>query len=201
VVASSSICGLPFLSGWVSKDAILEAGFNNTVGLGLLVLFYLGVALTLLYSIRLVRLLFVSCSQFTSVAVSYSCTGLIKVPIFLLLSLSVLQGSSFSFNCSWSPSFLGVLDKLFLWVLVLVSYLVFSYPNKLFGYSPFLYLSCSTSFLRCPIVSASRLHLTEVSELQGCGLASLPSTITGVRLGSHVLIKLLIMLVFCFFLF
>jgi len=33
VTASSSMCGLVFLSGWVTKEAILESRFNNVVSI------------------------------------------------------------------------------------------------------------------------------------------------------------------------
>merc|ERR1739838_659960 len=53
ISASISMCGLVFLSGWVTKEAILETSLNNLVSLCSLLFFYIGIGLTLVYSLRL----------------------------------------------------------------------------------------------------------------------------------------------------
>ena len=59
VLSSSSLCGLTFMSGWCTKEAILEALFSEVSRLACLFLFYLGIALTVIYSFRFIQCLFV----------------------------------------------------------------------------------------------------------------------------------------------
>jgi len=93
VVAMLSICGFVFLSGWVSKEAILGRIVNTSSGLLLLILFYFGLAFTLAYSLRLCQLL-VDSSHFgplcfSSVSASLFC----KAPVFILVLSAVCLGS------------------------------------------------------------------------------------------------------------
>jgi len=55
-----SMCGLVFLSGWASKDVILESCYNHGITLIVTLLFYAGLCLTVAYSFSIVL-------QFTSI--------------------------------------------------------------------------------------------------------------------------------------
>jgi len=112
VASSSSMCGLVFLSGWVTKEAILESRVNNLVGVFSLILFYLGIGLTVLYSLRLLRLLYWQAVHVARLSPSFSCCLSVKAPIFWLLRLSSFQGAFFSFNCYTTPAFLCFEDKI-----------------------------------------------------------------------------------------
>jgi len=96
VISSLSLCGLIFLSGWCSKESLLAAFYSSSTPYLLLVCFYLGFFLTLSYSFRLV---YYSASVYKShVAVSgfSSVSARAKVPLGILICLSVLQGSCLS---------------------------------------------------------------------------------------------------------
>merc|ERR1711970_1219346 len=54
LLACVSICGLVFTSGWCSKDTILASSFCTATPLSLVILFYLGLVLTVAYSFRIV---------------------------------------------------------------------------------------------------------------------------------------------------
>ena len=76
-----SMCGLVFLSGWSSKDAILESCYNNCSSLLLTLLFYLGLCLTVAYSARIVL-------QFSSLTFNgVPMTGSVPLSIFTQLPL------------------------------------------------------------------------------------------------------------------
>jgi len=60
-----SMCGLVFLSGWASKDVILESCYNHGYSYLCALLFYLGLSLTVAYSFRFV--LQFSSDSFTAV--------------------------------------------------------------------------------------------------------------------------------------
>lgn len=96
VLACTSMCGLVFLSGWVTKDAILESCINNCLGLVFLFAFYLGIALTLLYRLRLIFLMFSSMGSLVLPSPSFRNPSIVLVPMFWLLLLSVVQGVVFS---------------------------------------------------------------------------------------------------------
>nr|QTF76088.1 NADH dehydrogenase subunit 5 [Rhipiphorothrips cruentatus] len=51
-VSNLCLCGLPFLCGFFSKDLILEMLFLNQYNFFLLILFFLGVMLTIMYTFR-----------------------------------------------------------------------------------------------------------------------------------------------------
>lgn len=98
-----SISGLYFLTGWVSKDAILLAMFRSTSPLLGLILFYTGALLTITYCVRLCISCFSAASSFVPLGCSSSSPTLVIVPSLSLLILSVLEGwvlsVSFSLQC------------------------------------------------------------------------------------------------------
>lgn len=57
-VANISLAGFPFISGFYSKDAILETFYNTSHRFFLLLLFLFGVGLTTAYSIKMTLLAF-----------------------------------------------------------------------------------------------------------------------------------------------
>lgn len=58
LIANFSLIGLPFLSGFYSKDFLLEHRVNMSVNIYMVIVFFFGVRLTLLYSVRFSVLLF-----------------------------------------------------------------------------------------------------------------------------------------------
>lgn len=53
LIANISLCGLPFLSGFYSKDFILETALFNPTNWVIFILFFTATILTIIYSIRL----------------------------------------------------------------------------------------------------------------------------------------------------
>jgi len=200
VSACISICGMVFLSGWVTKEAILEARFNSVVNLFTLLLFYLGIGLTLVYSFRLAYIFSVSSGHSNLLTSTFSCSLPNKAPLFWLLSLSVVQGYIFDLNCFAPPSLISHEDKFVVWG-VLLSSIVFGTwlsSNVNVIPSPFLYLSLSSSLLSSLSVVVSPLSCTEVSALQGGGLAVWSSLVKPFSLGTNLLSPLTISLLLCF---
>jgi len=198
--ASLSMCGLVFLSGWVTKEAILESRFNNVVSLISLLFFYLGIGLTLVYSLRLAYTLIYTSTHITPLSPTFSSPLNAKAPMYWLLSLSVLQGYFFNLNCFACPSFQSFEDKLVVWGVLLVSFVLglCLVLGPIAAPSPFLYLGYSTSLLCNLTVVVSPVHSTEVAAFQGCGLGCLHTLVTPIRLGSHFFTKLTVILSFCF---
>lgn len=73
--------------------------------------FYLGVGLTIIYSLRLAKLLFLTSSHMGSLTTSFSGSPLVMASMLYLFGLSILQGTTFDLNYSSTPAILGFLDK------------------------------------------------------------------------------------------
>jgi len=96
VISSLSLCGLIFTSGWCTKESLLAAFYSSSTPYLLLVSFYLGFFLTLSYSFRLV---YYSASVYKSHVGGSgfsSVSARAKVPLGILICLSVVQGSCLS---------------------------------------------------------------------------------------------------------
>jgi len=93
VVSMLSMCGFTFLSGWVTKEAILGALFNSNSGNLLLIGFYLSLAFTLAYSYRLIRIFFATGRFCQSCSPRISSPRWCKGPVFALSLSAVLLGS------------------------------------------------------------------------------------------------------------
>lgn len=111
-VSSLSLVGLPFLSGGITKEAILEAALNRARGTLFVYLFYFGISLTVAYCFRLCSMLLGTRLMDSRCFASVSAPLASKLPIFTLLLLSIVSGST-----SWAktiifPSLLRLSDKL-----------------------------------------------------------------------------------------
>lgn len=97
IVASISLIGLPFISGFYRKDSILESFYSrNSTQLGIIG-FLLGVGLTTAYRIKVIYI--VISRKETSLPSSTSIGGFrldVKLPTFLLGVTSVLSGAFIS---------------------------------------------------------------------------------------------------------
>jgi len=195
------MCGLPFLSGWVTKEAMLESCLNTGGSFCTLVLYYLGIGLTLLYCVRLCQLLIKATSQasFTSLRVVYPRT--VADPLKCIAAQSILSGwFFFDLSCSSFPTMLSWADKLLVWC-ILLSLLFFFYhfsESVFLSLPPISILSYPTSFLSSKTLAASKLSLLEEPSLQGLGLAKISSVFSPSRLGVSLCRPQLVLLFFLF---
>nr|YP_009654895.1 NADH dehydrogenase subunit 5 [Eocanthecona thomsoni]QCI09871.1 NADH dehydrogenase subunit 5 [Eocanthecona thomsoni] len=104
-ISNLSLCGFPFLSGFYSKDLVLEQlsySFNN---LYIFMLFYFSVGLTVCYSFRLIYF----CMSGTSglmLTSNYIEKGEMIYSLILLTMLSIISGSVFSWLIHSFPTFM-----------------------------------------------------------------------------------------------
>nr|YP_010147359.1 NADH dehydrogenase subunit 5 [Plautia crossota]QQP22170.1 NADH dehydrogenase subunit 5 [Plautia crossota] len=91
-ISNLSLCGFPFLSGFYSKDLVLEYLTFNYYNFYIFIMFYLSVGLTVCYSLRLIYFCFKGSSGL-SVALNYSEDKTMMYSLILLTMLSIFSGS------------------------------------------------------------------------------------------------------------
>nr|YP_010744249.1 NADH dehydrogenase subunit 5 [Epicauta obscurocephala]WET56774.1 NADH dehydrogenase subunit 5 [Epicauta obscurocephala] len=95
-ICNLSLCGIPFLSGFYSKDLMAEVMSMGYMGLYTYMIFYISIGLTVSYSFRLVYYLFVGELNFTSL-VNLSDSGKTMLSgMSGLIFLVVTMGSALS---------------------------------------------------------------------------------------------------------
>jgi len=111
-VSVCSLCGVFFLSGWVSKDGIFLVLNNTFTSSIILCLFYIGILLTVCYSFRLLsRVGWGACGSGTLI-ISLSSSAVCSVPILWLCALSIIQGVCLLDSVVLSFTAIGLLDSL-----------------------------------------------------------------------------------------
>nr|YP_010303521.1 NADH dehydrogenase subunit 5 [Anaxilaus musgravei]QUT09473.1 NADH dehydrogenase subunit 5 [Anaxilaus musgravei] len=161
-ISNLSLCGFPFLSGFYSKDLVLEFLSYEYSNFLVFILFYLSVGLTVSYSFRLIYFCFKG-STGLNVSINYNEDKLMMFSLILLTLLSIFGGSILGWLIFNYPVFL--LFPLFLKVLPMFcvflgswlgySMSLFSIYDSIFGVS----YNFLTEFISCmwfmPIFSTS----------------------------------------------
>uniref|UniRef100_UPI00315D97BA NADH dehydrogenase subunit 5 n=1 Tax=Parasipyloidea carinata TaxID=3126553 RepID=UPI00315D97BA len=105
VIASLCLCGTPFLSGFYSKDFILESFSMMKINLFAYLLFYFSTGLTVSYSIRLIYYLLISDFSFYSYHNIFDeCWYMLK-GMFIMVFVSIFGGSFLSWILFPTPFF------------------------------------------------------------------------------------------------
>nr|WRQ18245.1 NADH dehydrogenase subunit 5 [Multinervis sp.] len=135
-VANLSLCGIPFLSGFYSKDMILEHSVFGSLGFSLGLIFYFSLGLTCCYSIRLFYYTMIFDNKSIPVLGFFDDIDFMKISIMLLSFFSVIFGCMMVWllNIDFCFSFL----PFYLSIMVFFSV----YLGLLFGYesNKFLYI-------------------------------------------------------------
>nr|AWV84323.1 NADH dehydrogenase subunit 5 [Chilecicada sp. PL492] len=92
-IANLSLCGIPFMSGFYSKDLIMEFMYFNNINFVIMIMMYLGIGLTSYYSARLT--LFVMNMNYNHYKLSSIIEPMNKMmkSIILLTMYSIISGS------------------------------------------------------------------------------------------------------------
>uniref|UniRef100_UPI00315D7601 NADH dehydrogenase subunit 5 n=1 Tax=Synanthedon bicingulata TaxID=3138307 RepID=UPI00315D7601 len=95
-ISNLSLCGIPFLSGFYSKDLILEMMSHSYLNLLIFFLFYISTGLTVFYTIRLLSYLMVNDYNLLSSYNLFDENFIMLKGMFILLLMSVISGSFLS---------------------------------------------------------------------------------------------------------
>nr|UCC46046.1 NADH dehydrogenase subunit 5 [Microdeuterus sp. HEM078] len=159
-ISSLSLCGIPFLTGFYSKDFILEFSVYSSFNLFIYILYFISVGFTACYSLRLV---YYCMSGYNGLFVyrGYHEDSFMMSSMFLLTLLSVCFGSSMSWLVFSYPEFLlfSSLDKMMpLFFVIMGSWLGYEfsllfYNDSLNGLSSPLLISFLGSMWFMPFFS------------------------------------------------
>nr|QIK50397.1 NADH dehydrogenase subunit 5 [Chorosoma macilentum] len=104
-ISNMSLCGLPFLSGFYSKDMILELMTFNYFNLFIYLFFFMSVGLTVSYSMRLVYYCMINYSGLMSYSMYYE-NKMMMYSMILLTFMSIFGGSMLLWMMFPYPQFL-----------------------------------------------------------------------------------------------
>nr|YP_010882161.1 NADH dehydrogenase subunit 5 [Marmessoidea bispina]WID87075.1 NADH dehydrogenase subunit 5 [Marmessoidea bispina] len=108
MVASFCLSGIPFLSGFYSKDLILEIYSMSNFNLISYLLFYFSTGLTVSYSIRLIYYLLVKDFSFCSYHSIYDDNWFMLKSMFVMVIISIFGGSLLSWVLFPTPTFIFI---------------------------------------------------------------------------------------------
>nr|YP_010432125.1 NADH dehydrogenase subunit 5 [Orius strigicollis]USW04722.1 NADH dehydrogenase subunit 5 [Orius strigicollis] len=139
-ISNMSLCGLPFLSGFYSKDMILESVSFYKYNFIMYLIFFISICLTTMYTFRLLYYSVFSnmgCYTFQS----YSEDKFMTYPMFLLTMMSIFFGSVLSWCLIPYPEiiFIDIYSKLLPLSLVLISMFLGYLLTKINYSMPFIY--------------------------------------------------------------
>lgn len=127
ICSSMALCGFPFLSGFYSKDMILELFFIRKMNFFMLVVVFLATMFTLTYSVRLIYYLFFNNLGLKSLVNLGEESGML-LPISLLVLLSLIAGGwmrVFMFPINFI--FLPIMFKMVVLVGILIIFFLYFY--------------------------------------------------------------------------
>nr|ATN23537.1 NADH dehydrogenase subunit 5 [Pseudocolaspis sp. EMHAU-15071004] len=105
-ICNFSLCGLPFLSGFYSKDLIVEVLSMSYLNVFVYMIFYVSIGLTVCYSFRLSYYLLFGSYNFMSVSSLTEENSMMLKGMFGLIFLVVFMGSLLSWVIFMKPFFI-----------------------------------------------------------------------------------------------
>nr|AZL93419.1 NADH dehydrogenase subunit 5 [Scelio sp. ZJUH_2016028] len=128
-----SLCGFPFLSGFFSKDLILELTIMMNNNYWLVMIFYISIMLTVIYSFRLIYYSVVNFMKFLPMFL-FGDDMALNLPMYVMYFYSIVGGWGMSnlFLIEGNLVYLKFTIKILLLLLILVSFYISMGLNKYF---------------------------------------------------------------------
>nr|YP_009538046.1 NADH dehydrogenase subunit 5 [Limenitis populi]AYN60789.1 NADH dehydrogenase subunit 5 [Limenitis populi] len=102
-ISNLSLCGIPFLAGFYSKDMILEMVSMSNLNMLIFYLYYFSTGLTMFYTIRLLMYLMVNDYNLLVIYNLYDEDYTMLKSMFILLFMSLISGSFLSWLIFYYP--------------------------------------------------------------------------------------------------
>nr|QVL27765.1 NADH dehydrogenase subunit 5 [Monopis longella] len=135
-ISNLSLCGFPFLSGFYSKDLILEMMCLSNLNFLVFLIFYISMGLTMCYTIRLLYYLMLNNFNMNSLFNFSNEDYLMLVSMMVLLMMSLISGSMMSWIIFKYPSmiYLSLGLKLLVLMVIMISGVVVYIFNNFSNY-------------------------------------------------------------------
>nr|QZZ18267.1 NADH dehydrogenase subunit 5 [Elbelus tripunctatus] len=117
-ISNMALCGIPFLSGFYSKDNVIEYMMMNSLSMLYYFIFFISLGLTCCYSLRLFYYSTMVNSKFNPHLIFFENFNLMKISIFILTLICVMFGSmilwllTINFNFMLFPLYMKILPLL-----------------------------------------------------------------------------------------
>nr|QGX86635.1 NADH dehydrogenase subunit 5 [Lepidapion squamigerum] len=150
-ISNFSLCGLPFLSGFYSKDMILEVMSMQYLNLFIYIMFYLSIGLTVSYSFRLTYYLLTGNFNFLSLSMLNEDNLIMLKSMAGLIFFVVFSGSMLSWMMFLVPYFIMLpvyMKNMALFMILIGMWLGYEMAHFKINYSmnSILYLAFSSFF-------------------------------------------------------
>nr|YP_010586481.1 NADH dehydrogenase subunit 5 [Pseudoneureclipsis achim]UZZ44282.1 NADH dehydrogenase subunit 5 [Pseudoneureclipsis achim] len=164
LIGSVSLFGLPFTSGFYSKDLVMEmfmfSGYNMYM---YLFIFWGGIGMTMMYSLRMIYFMFFYEMNYFGVMLFYE-NKMMLISMFMLSLMSVVGGSMFSwllfnvYNFVYMGLYMKMIIFVFLFMGWLLGYLLF---NMYYVYKNYLIWFMSLMFFMFNLMTykVSKMYL------------------------------------------
>lgn len=165
-LANLSLCGLPFLSGFYSKDIIVELAAQNTWNQFIILIIFSALGLTVAYSARLVYFTFISSANNSPTLSLCDIDQTLFIPIVNLTFIALLSGATLSWIVFPFPSLILLPDQLKLlttFIIIFSGILALRITSSTFNFSLNSWLfSFNLMIWNLPILSGQRIRKTSL---------------------------------------
>lgn len=125
-LANLSLCGIPFISGFYSKDLIVELACQSSWNIFIIFMIFISLGLTVVYSIRLAFRRFVNFIGSYSLHASCDEDYILVSPVIFLSTVSLVSGPTLSWLLISSPSLIFLPTILKMGALIIISFSIIS---------------------------------------------------------------------------
>nr|YP_010963608.1 NADH dehydrogenase subunit 5 [Nondenticentrus paramelanicus]WKZ08091.1 NADH dehydrogenase subunit 5 [Nondenticentrus paramelanicus] len=138
-ISNMALCGIPFLSGFYSKDLIIEISFFSGFNFIVIMIFYFSLGLTCCYSFRLIYYSLISNFNFSPMNCMSDEFNFMGISVLIMSLLSIIFGCIFNWliNLDLNWIFLPLSIKILSLLFVLLG-LWFGFELNSFNYLKFL---------------------------------------------------------------
>lgn len=165
-LANLSLCGLPFLSGFYSKDIIVELAAQNTWNQFIILIIFSALGLTVAYSARLVYFTFISSANNSPTLSLCDIDQTLFIPIVNLTFIALLSGATLSWIVFPFPSLIllpAQLKLLTTFIIIFSGILALRITSSTFNFSLNSWLfSFNLMIWNLPILSGQRIRKTSL---------------------------------------